>query len=223
MNIKSMCVKERPRERLSKVGSASLSTAELLAIILKFGTKEKSVLEIAHNLLASNLHQLSRLSLQELKNLHGIGQAKACQIIALFEIAQRFTKESNDNKVIRDAKDIADIYIPKMRNLQKEQFIGIFLDTKNKIISDSIISIGTINSSVVHPREVFHSAVKAMANSIIVLHNHPSGDPSPSKEDISVTKILKISGETMGIPLLDHIIIGNDNWWSWNEDCVAQI
>ena len=217
MNIQSMLPDTRPRERLQSSGPSSLTTPELLAVILKSGTQKHNALELSQKLLKKySLQQLPNISTQQLIKEHGIGPAKACQIVSLFEIYKRLPTPTI-KKSIRKAVDIAKIYLPKYSNEKKEHFFAIYLDTKHNIIKDEIISIGTLNSSLVHPREVFHGAIKHCAHSIIIVHNHPSGNPQPSEEDIQVTNILKETGTIMGIPLIDHIILGNNSYWSWKE------
>ena len=218
MKIQDISPENRPRERLESQGPASLSNAELLAIIIKSGTKKENVLEICNKLLSKyGLEELPNTTLNELCEEHGIGKAKACQLIALFELYKRTSCVRKENQSIKQASDIAKIYLPKMKNLKKEQLAAVYLDSKNKIICDQIVTIGTLNTSLIHPREVFHGAIKNLANAIIVLHNHPSGDPTPSKDDLEITERLKETGEVLGIKLLDHIIIGGEGWWSWRE------
>ncbi len=217
MKITDLSPENRPRERLQKEGASSLSPAELLAIILKSGTKKENILEISNRLISKyGLQNLPDCSLQQLQQQYGIGPARASQILALFELYKRIPLTAQRKK-ISSAKDVAMLYLPKTQPLQKEHFMAIYLDTKNNIIAEETISIGILNSSLVHPREVFHGAIKHLAHSIIIIHNHPSGEPEPSSEDIQITKILEKTGKLMGIPLLDHIILGKDSWWSWNE------
>jgi len=215
---------DRPRERMERAGPQVLSNGELLAILLKSGTKKENVLQISYGLLSKyGLQNLSRTSLQELCQEHGIGKAKACQIVALFELAKRIPLKENEKIPILKSRDLARTYITKMQDLQKEHFVAVYLDSKNKIIVDHTITIGTLNSSLVHPREVFHGAIKHLANAVIILHNHPSGDPTPSEEDLEVTRVLEETGSIMGIQLLDHLIIGKQKWWSWKEQMIQQI
>lgn len=219
MKITDMAPENRPRERLQLQGAEALSTAELLAIILKFGTKKENVLELGNRLLSKyNVEQLSSCSLPELMNEYGIGKAKACQIIALFELYKRMNNGvKKETVIVSGAKDIAELYQSKLNHIHKEHFRAVYLDTKNKIIADQTITIGILNASLIHPREVFYGAIKHLAHSVIVIHNHPSGDPAPSEEDLKITKILEKTGEIMGIKLIDHVIIGKDSWWSWRE------
>jgi DNA repair protein RadC len=217
MKITDLAPENRPRERLQKEGAQALSSAELLAVLLKSGTKKENILEISNRLISKyGLINLSYCTLQQLQQHYGIGPARASQIVALFELYKRISC-NQDKKKISGAKDVAEIYFPRTQHLQKEHFIALYLDTKNNLIADETITVGILNSSIVHPREVFHGAIKHLAHSIIVVHNHPSGDPEPSPEDVQITKILEKTGKIMGIPLLDHVIMGKDTWWSWAE------
>ncbi|MEK6901087.1 MAG: DNA repair protein RadC [Nanoarchaeota archaeon] len=218
MNILELSPEDRPRERLQAQGSQSLSNAELLALILKSGTQKENVVEICQKLLAKyGLEGLSHATLVELQKEHGIGRAKASQLLALFEIYHRMIPAKKEKFSVTKAEDIAQQYLPRTTSLQKEQFFAVYLNVKNKIIAEEVITMGILNASLIHPREVFHGALKNLAHSVIVLHNHPSGDPTPSEEDLQVTKRLAKTGEVMGIPLIDHIILGNECWWSWKE------
>jgi DNA repair protein RadC len=217
MKLKDYNNQSLPRERLNQLGPSSLSTAELLAIILKSGTKKENIIEISNKLLKKyQLSGLSNATLNELKNEHGIGTAKASQIVAIFEILKRIPKENNKLK-ITCAKDIFNYYHNSLSTYKKEHLIAIFLNTKNQIIKDKIITIGTIDSSLIHPREIYYEAIKNLASSIIIMHNHPTGDPTPSKEDIEVTNIIKQTGKILKIKMLDHIIIGKNRYWSYVE------
>ena len=211
MILKQISVEQRPRERL-KAGN-SPSGAELLALIIKKGTKGENVIDLSNRLIATfGLERLNSLSLQELMKIKGIGLAKASKLIAAFELSKRVNSGRICDKTIKNPSDIAKHYINKLKDEKKEHFIAVFLDSKNKIIKDEVISIGTLNSSLVHPREVFKEAIKVSANSLILVHNHPSGDVEPSEEDLVVTEKIKEAGQTIGITLLDHIIIGNKRW-----------
>ncbi|MBI2151434.1 DNA repair protein RadC [Candidatus Woesearchaeota archaeon] len=218
MKILEMSSEERPRERLEKCGAEALSAAELLALILKSGTKKENVLVLANRLLSKyGLEKLAQSSLRELEQEHGIGKAKACQLMAVFELWRRIPNYKVEKPKISCAREVAEIYLPKLKEVKEERFYALYLNTKNKIVAEEMVSLGTINSSIVHPREIFHGAVKHLANAVIVLHNHPSGEVQPSAEDLEVTEKLQEAGETLGIPLLDHLIIGKDAWWSWKE------
>ena len=213
MKLKDIPIENRPRERLEHLGAPALSDAELLAIILKIGNRKENVVDMSNRILSKHgFEKLSFCSLKELQGNYGVGQAKASQILALFELHKRYEVSKRKRKPIKSAKDVFKYISPNLSSLDKEHLVVLHLDSKNKIIKDEVISIGTLNSSLVHPREVFKEAIKSSANSIILVHNHPSGDVEPSEEDILTTKKLKESGEVVGIKLLDHIIIGNGKW-----------
>ncbi|MBI5183878.1 MAG: DNA repair protein RadC [Nitrospinae bacterium] len=211
---------ERPRERLIKYGADELSDAQLLAIIIRTGvsTDKKSALDLARELITrfGNFSKMDTISIAELCNVNGIGKAKAVQIKAAMEIGKRMLSQNGDAIIrIRTSKDVVNHYIPLMRNIKKEIFKTILLDGKNKIIKDVTISEGSLTSSIVHPREVFNPAIKESASAIIFIHNHPSGDPTPSKDDIEITHRLIKAGEIIGIKTLDHIIIGDGRYFSF--------
>ena len=211
---------DRPRERLIKEGSSSLSTQELLAIVLRTGTKNESVLQISNQLLHKfdGLRFLMNASIEEISNINGIGEAKATQLLAAFELGKRINRlQFEDRFVIKSPDDCAKFMMDEMRFLEQEHFICLYLNTKNQIIARETIFKGSLNASIVHPREVFKEAFRRSASSIICLHNHPSGDPTPSREDIEVTKRLVECGKIIGIELLDHIIIGEHKYVSLKE------
>ena len=218
MRIKDISLENRPRERLEKQGPSVLSDAELLAIILKTGNKDENVIDVSNRLISKyGVDKLSNCSLAELQEIKGIGNAKASQIIALFELNKRHNISKQNGKPIKTAKDVFDYCSPKLSGVDKEQFMILHLDTRNKIIKDEIVSVGTLNSSLIHPREVFKSAIKESANAIILVHNHPSGDAEPSEEDKKITDILFKAGELLSIKVLDHVIIGKDSWHSFKD------
>jgi len=212
MNLKSLPTEEKPREKLIKNGSKNLTNSELLSIILRTGNKKEGVLELSNKLLKKyNLKSLSRLKTSSLKQQLGIGDAKACQILACFELGKRLAAfKEIKNPQIKTAQDAATLFLPEMSNLEKENFKGVYLDSRKKIIKQETIFIGSLNESIVHPREIFKIALEENAAAIILLHNHPSGDPSPSRLDIEVTQELINAGKLLGIPILDHIIIGSE-------------
>ena len=213
MKIKEISIEQRPRERLKS--GVSLSDSEVLALILENGSKGENVIDLSHRLISTfGVEKLSSLSLQELMKIKGIGLAKASKLIAAFELSKRVSSGKICEKVVRNPSDIASYYISKLKDLKKEHFIAVFLDSKNKIIKDEVISIGTLNSSLVHPREVFKEAIKCSANSIILVHNHPSGSVEASDEDYRVNKILIETGDLVGIKVLDHLIVGDGKWES---------
>ncbi len=221
MNLKEIPLDDRPREKLILRGPQSLTDAELVAILLRTGTKGKSVLEIANDLIKkhNNLSGLALVTVAALKKDIGIGSDKAATLAAAFEIARRVAVQNrytSKNK-ITSPNDVAEIFIPLLRDEVKEHFVVVCLNTANKIIKYEIISIGNLNSSVVHPREIFKVAIDNNSANIILLHNHPSGNLEPSREDISVTKRLVEAGKLLDIQVFDHIIIGNNNYYSFVE------
>jgi len=218
--VKDVPLAERPRERLLQVGASSLSNAELLAILLRTGSSNESVLHLAQKILAEleTLHNLHDVTIEELTKIKGIGPAKAVQIKAAIELGKRIVLQSSIDRVsIRSPKDVAHYIMEEMRYLKQEHFIALLLNTKNQIIGKETITVGTLNSSLVHPREVFKPAIKKSSSAIIIAHNHPSGDPTPSKEDIDVTHRLINAGELIGIDVLDHIVIGDNAYISLKE------
>ena len=211
---------ERPRERFKKHGPQSLSNHELIAILLRTGTKEESVLQLSNRLLTQfeGLRLLKGATLEEMTEIKGIGQTKAIQILAAVELGRRVSNLAfNERYVIRSPEDGANYMMNDMRFLSQEHFVCLYLNTKNQVIHKQTIFIGSLNASIVHPREVFREALKRSAASIIALHNHPSGDPAPSREDIEVTKRLSECGKIIGIDLLDHLIIGENKFVSLKE------
>ncbi|MCE5001882.1 RadC family protein [Staphylococcus pseudoxylosus] len=221
MKIKELANNQKPRERLLNNGPAHLSDGELLAILINTGRKGFSSLDIANELLKSveSLKQLKALSINDLNKVKGIGLYKALILKAAFELGERMHSGSLDEKIqITSPQDVANFMMGKMEHLTQEKFIVLFLNSKNVVIKQKTIFIGTLNSSIVHPREIFSEAIKCASNAIVVLHNHPSGDTTPSKEDISATNRLRECGEILGIDLLDHIIIGDHTYMSMVED-----
>lgn len=215
-----MLEEDRPHERLIRQGADSLSNQELLAIMLRTGTKEESVLTLANRILLyfERLHGLKHATLEELKSIKGIGEVKAVQILAVIELAKRLAQKEYDSRfTIRSPEDAAKLLIPEMCSLQQEHFVTLFLNTKNQVIHKQTIFIGSLNASIVHPREIFKEAVKRSAACIICAHNHPSGVTTPSQEDIDVTARLQQVGEIIGIELVDHLIIGDHSFLSLKE------
>jgi len=216
--IKNIPLDDQPRIKLIKNGPEHLSDSELLAIILRTGNKKENVLELSRKILQKfNLKNLSTISYNEVKKFPGIKTAKACQILACFELARRFAAYRVHKEPIKSAKDVFQILMPSLKYAKKEHFIGLYLDTRNYIIRKEIISIGTINSSVIHPREVFSPALTDGACSVILVHNHPSGNPTPSEEDNDITKRLVEAAKVLCIQLLDHVIIGEKSYFSFSE------
>ncbi len=218
-----MPIFERPYEKFSRLGVHALSDEELLAIILRTGSKKEDALHLASRILLSNqeyngLLNLNHLTFNELMKLDGIGQVKATQILCLSEITRRMAKATRKDGVhLLSPDSVASYYMEDMRHLTTEQILLVLLDSKSKILGDKIISSGTVNASLLAPRELFIYALKNGAVNIILLHNHPSGDPSPSTEDLSVTKRVKEAGVLIGIKLMDHLIIGDNKYVSLKE------
>ncbi|MBM7578830.1 RadC family protein [Jeotgalibacillus terrae] len=211
---------DRPRERFIKQGPQSLSNQELIAILLRTGSKDESVINLANKLLQefNGLRSLKEASYDELTSIKGIGDAKAVQVLAAVEVGRRIANITfEDRFTIRSPEDGASFLMDELRFLTQEHFVALYLNTKNQIIHQQTIFIGSLNSSIVHPREVFKEAFKRSAASIICAHNHPSGDPAPSKEDIDVTRRLVECGKMIGIEVLDHLIIGEKKYVSLKE------
>ncbi|MDW2875780.1 DNA repair protein RadC [Cytobacillus sp. T106] len=211
---------ERPRERFIQNGPESLSNHELLALMLRTGTKEESVLQLSNRLLThfEGLRLLKDATLDEMTSIKGIGMAKAIQVLAAVEIGRRISSLSYDDRfVIGSPEDGAKYVMNDMRFLSQEHFVCLYLNTKNQVLHKQTIFIGSLNASIVHPREVFKEAFRRSAASIICIHNHPSGDPAPSREDIEVTKRLAECGKIIGIDVLDHLIIGENKYVSLKE------
>lgn len=220
MMIKDFPNMERPRERMLEQGPLMLSNQELLAILLGTGTRDESVLSLAQRVLMhfEGLALLRDSTIEELTAIKGIGTAKGVLILAAIEMGKRMHQlKPVERYVIRSPEDGADYVMEEMRSLNQEHFVVLFLNTKNQIIHRQTIFIGSLNASIVHPREVYREAVKRSAASIICAHNHPSGDPAPSQEDILVTKRLVECGKMIGIEMLDHLVIGDRKFVSLKE------
>lgn len=218
--IREMPAEERPRERLQHYGPSSLSAAELIAIQLRTGTAERSALGIAELLLSQfeGLRGLSGASIEAMSQIKGVGAVKAVQIASAMELGRRLACLSEETRpTIRSPQDVAHLLLPELRDARKEHFKSLLLDRKNRVLKAITVSIGTLDSSLVHPREVFKEAIMASSASIIVAHNHPSGDPTPSIEDRRVTQRLYEAGQLLGIDLLDHIVIGDNQWVSLKQ------
>ncbi|MEK8131351.1 DNA repair protein RadC [Paenibacillus filicis] len=211
---------DRPRERMLQHGAEALSNAELLAILLRTGTIAESAVRLAERLLreSGGLRKLADVSIEQLTEIKGIGAAKALQIKAGIELGRRMARSAmNETVTIRSPQDAAALLMEDMRYLQKEHFVCLFLNTKNHVIGQETLSMGSLNASIVHPREVFRAAIKRSSASIVCAHNHPSGDPTPSPEDIQLTQRLVEAGEIVGIEILDHLVIGDRRFVSLKE------
>ncbi|ETP68910.1 RadC family protein [Planococcus glaciei] len=218
--IRDVHAADRPRERLVSQGAMSLSNQELIAILLRTGTKQESVLHLANRVLLyfEQIQGLKDATIEEMTSIKGIGQAKAVQLLASVELGRRLSSKQTDTKfTIRSPKDAASYLMADMTSLKQEHFVVLFLNIKNQVMHKQTIFVGSLNASIVHPREIFREAVRRSSASIVCAHNHPSGNPAPSPEDIAVTKRLMEAGSIIGIELLDHIIIGDHQFTSLNE------
>lgn len=221
LKIKEIPQDERPRERLLCYGVEQLSNEELLAILLKTGTRDMSAKVLASYLLKEmgNISELQYTSYQVLAQMKGIGRAKACTLLAAVELGKRvLQKKSILYQKFTDAYQVASYYQDKIGHFKQEYFICIYLDVSKKLIHEKVLFIGTLNRSLVHPREVFKEAYQVSASSIICIHNHPSGEVLPSKEDVLFTSQLVKVGKMLGIEVIDHIIIGEDKYYSFFEN-----
>jgi DNA repair protein RadC len=209
--VHDLPVGERPRERLLRLGSEALSAQEVLALILGRGMKGQSVIDISHKLISQfhGLKGVANASLEELRQIKGVGPAKAAQIKAAFELSKRLEDDAGEKPgpLLKCPEDVAAVVRSQLKGKKKEHFLVLCLDTRNRLINHRLVSLGSLDTSIVHPREVFKEAVSSCAASVIFAHNHPSGDPEPSREDIELTKRLAKAGEIIGIDVLDHIIV----------------
>ncbi|MDD5615028.1 MAG: DNA repair protein RadC [Candidatus Methanoperedens sp.] len=210
---------DRPQNRLLSQGPGSLSNNELLSLVINSGTVGENVLSLSQRILATyDIQQLSAVDISQLMKIHGIKKGKAARIAACFELARRLQSFSRDSRQKANSpEDVYRLLYPHMREKKKETFIELCLDTKNQVLRQDVISIGSLSANIVHPREVFKTALLESAAHIIVVHNHPSGDPTPSREDIEITKRLLEAGKLIGVDLLDHVIIGDGRHFSMKE------
>ena len=218
--IRDLPAGERPRERMAQYGPEAMSTVELLAILLRVGSRGESAIRLAERLLAEfgGLAGIAKARVPQLSALPGIGLAKAAQIKAAFELGKRLAASvEGPRPVIRNASDAAALMMEELRYREQECLAAILLDARNQVIRTLVLTIGTLTGSPAHPREVFKEALAHGCASLIVCHNHPSGDPTPSRDDIALTTRLVQAGEIMGIPLLDHLIIGDGRFVSLKE------
>jgi len=219
ISLKELPEEKKPREKLIKYGPDVLRIPELVSIILNTGYRHENVLELSQRIIKEYGSKAiaSEKSVGRIMETLGIPIVKACQIVACFELGRRFFQEEPGKMpTIRGPEDVY-IYLEDMRKLKKEQFRGLYLNARNKVIHDEVISIGTLTANLVHPREVFQPAIEYLACGVIVAHNHPSGDPDPSEDDLEITRKLTTVGQTMDIELLDHIIIGKNRYVSLKE------
>jgi DNA repair protein RadC len=220
MMLREVPEDERPRERMLRHGAAGMSNAELLAILLRTGTRSESAVTLSQRLLleSGGLRGLSDRTVEQLCERRGVGPAKALQLLAALELGRRMARtELEASPIIRSPEDVSTLLMEDLRYLQQEHFVALFLNTKNRVVGRETLSVGSLNAAIVHPREVFRAAVKRSAASIICVHNHPSGDPTPSPEDIQLTNRLTEAGHIIGIEVLDHVIIGDRRYVSMKE------
>ena len=216
--VRDLPLNERPRERLLKLGSEALSAQEILALILGRGIKGESVMVTSQKLLSrfGNLKGIANASVEELSEIKGVGLAKAAQIKAALELSKRLEGDAGEKQkpMVKSPEDVVNIVKSQLKGRKKEHFLVLCLDTRNRVINCRPVSIGSLDTSIVHPREVFHEAVSASAASVVFVHNHPSGDPEPSKEDVELTKRLVKAGEIIGVDVLDHIVVCDRSYLS---------
>jgi DNA repair protein RadC len=218
--MRDLPARERPRERLARLGEGALSTAELLAIILRTGVGGTSVMDIANRLLKiyGGLPGLARASVAELVAEHGVGEAKATQLKAALELGRRMLLASPDDRyIVRSPADVAQLLMAEMSHLEQEHFRVLYLDTRNRLLGSDTVYVGSLNASHIRVGEVFRDAIKRNCAAIIVAHNHPSGDPTPSPEDVEVTRQLVTAGDLLDIEVLDHLVIGQQRFISLRE------
>lgn len=223
MRIKDIPQEERPKEKLMYAGAESLSTSELLALIIRTGNSSKSAVQLAEDVLAYSAKELGSLreaDVQELTEIDGIGSTKACSIVASLELARRLMgRESDESRIsMKNPESVANLLMEDMRGLKQEHLVALLLNAKCEIESRITVSIGELTSTVVHPREVFRPAIRKGAAGIILTHNHPSGDPTPSQDDIQSTKRIMEVSKLVGIRLLDHLIIGDGRYISLRNE-----
>ena len=223
MQIKKMPEAERPQEKMLYGGAGGLSNSELLALIIRTGTGDKSAVRLADEVISyanDNTGGLGAAEVRELTEIDGIGEAKACSIVAAIELSKRLISDHQGavKERIRDSRQVADLLMEEMMYEKRELFMTLNLNSKLQVESKSVISIGNIDSAPVHPREVFGPAIRRGAAAVVVAHNHPSGDPAPSPQDIEVTKRLVSASEILGIRLIDHVIVGNGCFTSMKSE-----
>jgi len=232
--MKDLGADERPRERLLRLGAAALSSAELVAILLRTGTPGASALDVAHRILAlgeeaeagsrtrePGVRFLATCTLEELSRVAGVGPAKAAQVLAAVELGRRIATAVAARPVVRSPQDVSSLVMEEMRYLDREQFRIVLLDAKNHVLGVRTVSVGSLSSSIVHPREIFKDAIARSSAAIVLVHNHPSGDPTPSQEDVEVTRRLVEAGRLLGIEVLDHVVVGDNRYVSFKEKGIS--
>jgi len=219
VKILDITKENRPRERFLLKGPEALNDAELLALILRTGTINENVIDMSNRLISQfGLDKLFNCSLKELQEINGIGPAKAIQLLAISELNKRISAIENPVVKITSAKDVFNLFKERLKEEKQENFIVLLLSNKNNIIRQETISKGIIDAAIIDPREIFKPAIRNSASRLILIHNHPSGDPSPSQEDRDITEKIIEAGDLLQIAVLDHVVIGRDNYWSWKEN-----
>ncbi|MFO7976010.1 MAG: DNA repair protein RadC [Candidatus Hydrogenedentota bacterium] len=218
--VREMPEEERPRERLARLGAIALRDAELLAVLFRTGTREEGAIALAERLLRhfGNLRVLSRASIEELMQVKGVGRVKAIEIKAAVELGVRLANEKDEQRPkIRSAEDVANLLMARFKQCETEEFKALLLNTKNEVLKEVKVASGGLDAALAMPRDVFRQAVREAASAVIVCHNHPSGDPQPSPEDIRITERLRDAAEILGLRFLDHIVFGSNRWVSLQE------
>jgi len=218
--MKSLAPHDRPREKLDRLGSSGLGDNELIAVILGHGFHRENALEIANRVLSlsGGVHGLTRMTEGRLRRISGVGPAKAAQILAAVELGRRtLASAPSDRPRLGNPRDVASYLLPGHGSEPVEQFGVVMLDTKHRVIRTTVLSIGTLDSSLVHPREVFRAASECWAAAVVLFHNHPSGDPAPSPDDVALTSRLVDAGVLMGIEVLDHLVLADSKYFSFKE------
>lgn len=219
MKIKDIPKDGRPRERFLKHGPEALSDAELFAILLRTGSRGENVVDMSNRLIAEyGLDKLLECSLKELQKIKGIGPSKAMQILTIVELQKRINQSQKPIKMVGCAKDVFNFMYERLKDEKQENFIVLMLNSKNNLIGEEKVFRGTLDSAIIHPREIFKSAIKNSASKIILVHNHPSGNPEPSNDDKNVLNNLKNASDLIGINISDFVIIGRNNYWSYKEN-----
>lgn len=220
MKIKEMPTDTKPREKLLFYGVENLSNTDLISIIIRTGTKGENAIDIASHILKNvgSINNLANIGVRELSKINGVGNVKAITILAAIELGKRATsKEIQIKMSLTNSKSVHDSFKRFFKNIKQEKFMAIYLDTKKNLINYKTLFVGTVDHSIVHPREIFNEAIRLSASSLIIIHNHPTGDLTPSKNDIEVTEKIKESGLMLGIPLLDSIITNGEEYYSFND------
>ena len=215
MKVNEWPEEDRPREKLALRGAGALSDSELLAILIRTGSKGRSALDVGRALCGTGLHDVSVQSFDELASLPGIGPSRSAAILAAFELGRRVSQKPHEAQDMSSPESVYRLCGPSLNHLRRERFVALALNTKNRLMRELVISEGDLNSSVVHPREVFEPLIRVSAAAVIFVHNHPSGDPTPSQRDVEVTQRLLQVGELLGIKVLDHVVVAMRGFYSF--------